>query len=243
MRPGVTGLLVRTDLRLIGRDRFLLGVAAFILAVALVVRLLLPGVTRTLAGAGFDLVPYYPLIASYVALFVGSQLAGVVYGFTLLESREDGTIRAVLASPLPLSTFLIFRTAAPVALGCVVIPAIAAIVGVALPPAAVLAPVALVAAMSGAIWALFVAALAENKVQAFAILKIAGAAGPLVLGAWFLRDPWQWLVGVIPAYWPLKAWWMALEGGAWWWPVTVGAALSSLAIAILVARFARVAAR
>lgn len=243
MRARTLGLLARTDLRLIGRDRFLLGVIAFILGVAVVVRLVLPGITATLAARGFDLVPYHPLITSYVSIFVGSQLAGVVYGFTLLESKEDGTLKAVMASPLPLFAFLLWRTAAPVLFGCVVIPAMALIVGAGLPGPGTLAALTLVGAPSAAIWALFVAALAENKVHAFALLKIAGAVGPLLIVALLLPGPWPLLAGVVPPFWTLRAYAAAVEGDAWWPSLGIGALVSTLAIVALLRRFTRAVRR
>lgn len=239
MRARTLGLLARTDLRLIGRDRFLLGVVAFILAAAAAVRLALPGITAALERVGFDLVPWYPLVTSYMSIFVGAQLAGVVYGFALLESKEDGTVRAVMASPVSLSDFLLWRAAAPIVVSLAVIPAMALIVGVALPAPGILAALTVVGALAAAIWALFVAALAENKVHAFALLKIAGVTGPLLILAFLLPGRWKLIAGVLPPFWTLEAYRAAVEGGAWQLPLSIGAAVSTLSVALLLRRFAR----
>jgi fluoroquinolone transport system permease protein len=237
--------LLRTDLKLIGRDRFILGIVVFILSVALIVRFVLPPLSDgLLQGRGFDLSPYFPLITSYIAVFVGVQLGGIVFGFTLLEAREDGTLRAVLASPLPIATYLAYRTSAPIVLGCFVIPAMAVIVGVAVPGVVALLGVAVVGSISGAIWALFVATFADNKVHAFALMKIVGGAGPILIGAYFLREPWQYVAGFVPPFWAMKAFWVAEAGGSWWWVhLVVGTAVSAMVLALLLRRFRRVAYR
>jgi len=230
--------LARNDVRLIGRDRFLLGCGAFILLVSVIVRLVIPPLTTSLAGSGFDLRPYYPLLSSQVAILTGPQLAGVVFGFTLLEAREDGTLKAILVSPLRTSTYMAYRVGAAMALSFLVMPAMALIVGVGVPPLGALLPITFVGALVGAIWTLFIATFSDNKVQAFALMKIVSGTGLIVLGAFFISEPWQFLAGAYPQYWVAKAYWVAEAGGSEWWiHLLVGAVTMLGALAYLVRRF------
>ena len=64
--------LVITDVKHIARDRFVTFVLAYSLVVAAAVRFGVPPLTTTLSGRyGIDLVPYYGLVSSFVALTIG----------------------------------------------------------------------------------------------------------------------------------------------------------------------------
>ena len=180
-RPLAT--LALNDLRLIGRDRFILGIGAYILLMAFVIRLILPGLSESLLrDRGFDLVPLYPLVASYLSVILGALLCGMVFGFTLLEAREDGTMRAMLVSPLPRTTQVGYRIAAPIVCGWIIIPAMALVVGAAVPPWTALVGISLVGALPGGALALFLAAFSDNKVHAFALSKMLSGSGLIVIG-------------------------------------------------------------
>ena len=82
--------------------------------------------------------------------------------------------------------------------------------------------------------ALFVAAMANNKVEAFAYMKFCGVAPLVPTGAFFLRELWQWLAAVYPPYWASKAYWVAESGGSSW-PLWVlgGLITSAVWVAVL----------
>ena len=236
--------LARLDVRLIGRDRFLLGIGAYIVAISLVIRFLLPGIRQGLVEArGFDLTPYLVLLNSYFAVFLAPMLAGMVYGFTLLEAREDGTLRAVLVSPLPARAYVRNRVLAPTALSLALVPTIALLVGAALPGAAALAAISVATAPLGAAWALTLATFADNKVSAFALAKALSGSGLILIGSFFLEEPVQLLAGVFPPYWLTKGYWVAVDGGAWWWYVGAGLTMLLGLNAWLARRFERIAHR
>ena len=62
------------------------------------------------------------------------------------------------------------------------------------------------------IWALFLATFAENKVAGFALMKGAGVVLMIPVAAFFLDPPSQYLAGLVPTYWPSKAFW-SLQAG------------------------------
>ncbi len=229
--------LLGKDAKLVVRDRFLIGLAVYMILLAVVVRYGLPSSTRALVrSTGFDLSSYYPLIGSFLAV-TATSLAGLLTGFLLLEEKEDRTFRALLVSPLPLRTYLGYRVASPMALGSLAVPAVVLIAGVAVPPLWPLAAMAIVASLSGVTMALFVPATADDKVTAFAMAKILSAFSFIPVAAYFVRDPWQYLFGVYPPYWVFRAYWEAdAAGGVWWGYLAAAVVTHVIAIAWLVRR-------
>lgn len=69
--------------------------------------------------------------------------------------------------------------------------------------------------------------------KAFGILLV----GPLA--AYFIEGGWQFALGLLPTYWPAKAYWVASAGGAAWPYVLAGAAYNLLAAFALYQRFRR----
>jgi fluoroquinolone transport system permease protein len=61
------------------------------------------------------------------------------------------------------------------------------------------------------IFALALAALSQNKVQGFALMKVSGIVLLPPLAAYFIQSNWQLLLGLVPTYWPAKTLWAALD--------------------------------
>ena len=230
--PSATAVrgMLRTDTLRLRRDRFLIAIAVYILAITVVMRWLLPEITTGFASNwDFDLTPYHPVLVSYFIVQVGPLIPGIIGGFLLLESREDGAVKALLVSPNPLSSYLsvvcvvMFVTAVTLTL------AQGAIIALALPPWPALIAVSLAAAPGAPVFALLIAAVANNKVEAFAYMKIFGLGPILATVAYFVPAPWQWLAAIYPPYCASKAYWVAEAGGSQW-PVWILAGLVSSAV-------------
>jgi fluoroquinolone transport system permease protein len=43
-----------------------------------------------------------------------------------------------------------------------------------------------------------------------------------MLPFFFLDEPWQLAFGVLPPYWPVRAFWAAYDGGSYWPYVLIG---------------------
>jgi len=102
-----------------------------------------------------------------------------------------------------------------------------------------LLPIALVAALEAPIFALLLASLANNKVQGFAVMKGLGIFMLAPFAAWFIAEPWQWLLGVFPTYWPVKAFWTMLDGGPWLLYTAIGLLYHLIVLAALARWFNR----
>lgn len=244
--------LGRNDVKLIGRDSFLLLMATYMLVTAAILRFALPALDRTLANNGImpggtfpiRFAELYPMLVAYFALFLGSVLTGVLFGFMLLDEKDDNTIKAMLVTPVPLNQYVLYRVGVPTALAFVGVLVELYIMDLALLPVWQMLLLTAGAALTAPIAALFFATFAENKVQGFAMSKFAGIAGWTILIGWFVPEPAQWLIGIFPPFWIAKAYWMALAGnGGWWVALLVGIVLQIGLIGVLVRRFQKAAYR
>ncbi|MEZ4428958.1 MAG: hypothetical protein R3A51_14870 [Nannocystaceae bacterium] len=214
-RIAIVGVLRVDGLRLV-RDRFLLGMSAYLIGLSALMRWLLPWAAAELdARYGFQLTPYFALIVSHLVVVLAPFTVGVVGGFLLLESREDRTVRALLVTPVSLPSYLAVLTTVMIGAGALLTLAEAAIIGRALPPWGPLVAVAIAGAPAGAAWALYMAGVADDKVEAMVHLKIGATIALVPAGAYFLPGAWQWLGALHPSFWAMKGYWAAQAGEPW----------------------------
>lgn len=230
--------IVRTDILRLVRDQFLLGAGLFVVGLALGMRWVIPWLGEEIAArADFDVAPYVPMAVTYFVVVNASVISGLIAGFLLLETREEDTIRAMLVTPTPVSV-PVATVAGITAISAMVLTVILSLaVGTGAPSFGVVALCAVLGSPMGVIFALLLSTQADNKIEAFAVAKITSVLGMVPIGAFFLPEPWQYLAGVVPIYWPCKIWWTAAEGGAWGWMVGPAVAVSALWITVLVFRF------
>lgn len=244
--------LGRNDVKLIGRDSFLILMGGYMIVTAVILRFGLPALDRTLVNNGImpgetfpmRFAELYPMLVAYFAFFLGSVLTGVLFGFMLLDEKDDQTIKAMLVTPVPLNQYVLYRIGVPTVLAFVGVLIELYIMDLALLPAWQLVLLSLGAALTAPIAALFFATFAENKVQGFAMSKFAGIAGWTILIGWFVPEPVQWLIGIFPPFWIAKAYWMAFDGVTWWWAaLVVGVVLQIGLVGVLVRKFRKAAYR
>ncbi len=196
------------DVKSVRRDSLIRWMLAMPPALALVIRFGLPPASVWAQSQfGFDLEPYLHLFGS--ALLTATPLMfGTVIGFLLIDQKDDQTLTALQVTPLTNRAYLLYRLGVPCLLSVpltVLVLRLSGIPQISLGRQFVAAAVAspLVAA-----FALFLAALANNKLQGFAIMK--GSSGainfpPII--AWFFESKWQWAFGIAPMFWPVKLYW------------------------------------
>jgi len=235
------------DAKSIGRDALLRWIILLPLFIALMIRWVLPAFLQQIEPIiGFELMPYYPPLMAYVLLLLVPNLVGFVTGFLLLDQRDDRTLYALQVTPLSLNGYLIYRLAMPVLLSI--------LLGfVALPLSGLVPlnwPLLLVATISAApmapIFALTLAALSQNKVQGFALMKMSGIVLLPPMAAYFIESKWQLLLGLVPTYWPAKTLWLAQawvndgSAGSLWIYFLAGLAYQLIFLLMLARRFNRV---
>ena len=244
--------LGRSDAKVIGRDRFPLFMLLFAVYLAVVLRYAIPWVNTYLAENGIlpnetisqSLSDYYPMIIAFLVFFSGALIVGSVFGFVLLDEKDDGTIRAMLVTPVPIDQYALYRVGVPAIFAFFLVAGIFLFVNQALVPLWQLLFLSAGAALTAPITSLFLATFAENKLQGFAYGKFTGIGGWFIMLGWFVGEPLQWLFGVFPPFWIAKAYWMALAGnGLWWVALIVGIVLQVGMLSWLMKRFNVVAYR
>lgn len=254
--------LGKSDVRLILRNRMLVLLLCVVVVVGVIARLGLPVIDAALADSGtmpsastpMRFAATYPLWVAFIGLWQAALIPGTVFGFLLLDEKEDDTLTAMQVTPVPLSRYLGYRVALPWALavvfGLALVPVLEPLLagsGAGEPPG-FLARVVIVlgAALVAPITTLLLATFAANKVQGLAFTKFAGVAGLVILIGWFVPGPWQWMLGLFPPFLLAKAYWMALAGdGGWAWVAVLGLGivLELGVLAWLLGRFRELAVR
>jgi fluoroquinolone transport system permease protein len=215
----------RNDVRGTYRDPLLVMIvlAPVIWTVGVVV--LVPPFTEMLAQRyGFDLVPYYPLVLTASLLLTSIIIAGALAAFLILDEVDAGTLTALRVTPVPLATFFAYRAGTVVVVTTVYVVATLSFSGMVergLIPT--LIPIGLLAGLSAVVTLLLIVAVASNKIQGIAMVRVLGM---LIAGLpclpWFIDSTWNLAFGVLPPYWAAKAFWVASDHGTWWPYLLVG---------------------
>ena len=167
-------------------------------------------------------------------------ILGQVLGFMLLDERDDGTLHALLITPMSMKGYLAYKIGVPLLGSSVIVMAVLSLGNLAPMPGYQLVPIALLYAIETPIMTLLMAGMGENKVQGFAFGKTVGNILLIPVAAYFLDPPWQYLAGVFPPFWTLKAFWLASEGAPGYWiAIAIGFVAHIGALVWLVARFNR----
>ena len=208
--------LAPIDAKSLRRDPLLRWLIFYPLLLAVVIRWGAPVLRiHLITRFNFDLQPYYPLLMSFVALLT-PMLAGTVIGFLLLDQRDDQTLTALQVTPLTLSGYFAYRIAVPTALSFAITILIFPITGLLELGSLALAGVAVSSCLLAPLYALFLGAFANNKVQGFALSKALGVLLVPPLIAYFVKSPWQLLFGLDPLYWPAKFLWSVNSANRAW---------------------------
>lgn len=233
LNPRVWAAFGRNDIRGTYREPLLvmLVLAPVIWTVGTVV--LVPPLTTTLARRyDFDLTPYYPLVITGLLLLTSIIIVGGLGAFLVLDEIDAGTLTALRVTPVSLSSFFAYRAATVVAVTTVYVVATMSFSGRLQPGLVpVLIPIGLVTGLSSVVTLLLIVAVASNKIQGIAMLRLLGLViAGLPCLAWFVDSPWNLAFGVLPPYWPAKAFWVANDHGVWW-PYLLGGIVFSAAAA------------
>lgn len=230
------------DLRNVGRDGLLPWMVALPVITALIIRWGVPPIANAVLDRyGFDLVPYYPVILGYFFILMTPMTFGALIGFLLLDERDDDTLTALQVTPLTLNSYLAYRIAVPMALSVLLMFVIFPLANLANLDFVPLLIAALSAAPLAPLFALYLGAFAENKVQGFALMKGIGSVGLAPVFAFFIQSPWQLAFGIVPAYWPVKVYWTLSAGDSNVWVyLVIGLVYQMILIALLLRRFNRV---
>jgi fluoroquinolone transport system permease protein len=193
--------LLRNDLRKLARDPVLLTAAVVPLLLALLLRFGLPLVETA----------HRPTVVAG-ALAISAMLGGWIVGFMLLEERAQRMISALAVTPLTRRGFVMWRLLSPTAIalfGGMVVVVLGRGDSVELHRAL---GACVLMALNAPLFSLALVSVADNEVEGLALGKFGGLVFMLPLVTLYLDEPWIWLAGLLPPFWPIH--WLA--GGPWW---------------------------
>ncbi|CAM4407961.1 hypothetical protein [Paenibacillus tarimensis] len=231
MRWQPTGLL-RLDAKQATRDPMLgLALCAPVLLL-LLLRFGLPAAGQLLeAELGFLLTDHEPLLLAFFLQLVPLML-GMLTGFVMLEERDERLIGCYAVTPLGKRGYLAYRLLLPFILSLLFTVFLLLAGGLRTPPAAESSAAVMLYALQTPLFALVLAAWADNKVEGLALAKAAGITVLTPAAAAFIPWPWQLTAGVLPFYWPARLIMGAAgnEGAGGWMHSPLLAALMGLVI-------------
>lgn len=206
------------DIKNVKRDTLLAFLLLIPWLIVIVIRLFLAGITEWLSiNYSFALEPYYPLLLSFAVILQTPLIFGVIFGFLFLDERDDHVLTVLEITPASVKRYVSYRIVITILLSTAyilfILPA-TGLINLAILPKVV--PVALISGFFGVFSMLFLIAFAHNKVEGLALMK---AMGILMLGplaAYFIESPLQILLGILPSYWPAKAYWLINQGANAW---------------------------
>ena len=230
MNTAAFSALIHADSRLLWRDPLLGWILALPIGLALLLRPLIPRVQEgLLVGVGFDLTPYHPLVMGGY-LMTAPGMVGMVIGFLFLDERDARTLTALRTAPIAMHHYLGYRIALPILLGTASTLIGYPLTGLTPLPLSSLLPIAMVAGFSAPILALVLAIAAPNKVAGFAVVKVMNSVNLLPVVAYFVPRPLQFVVGILPPYWPMRALWSAAADESFGTYLVLGTVISGLAL-------------
>lgn len=204
--------LFRADAKRIFRDPFMLLVTTYLPLIAVAFRWLIPMLADTVEKQ-VHLPTYYPLIVGIFSLIL-PHVFGLVLGLQLLGEKDENSLAAIAVTPFSFRRYFFFRATLFGFVSVVLLLFSHEALGLVSVPLWKLCLIALVFSLNAPLSALLLASLAKNQVEGFAVMKGSGVIfmGPLC--SFFLPEYWDLLLGFIPHYWPIKGYFLAVNGGS-----------------------------
>lgn len=234
---GPVGTLALSNLRTWLRDPLLTYLFLLPFVYALLARLTVPVITTWLAP-GFDLLPYYPLVLGLFAV-MSPFVIGIATGLLILEEKEENVLAALWTTPLTGWGYLGYRGISVMVVSFISMVLVIPLIGLVAVPL----PIVLLAAAVGSLWAIgtafIISSFAANTIEGLAVSKFVSFSLLIPMFAIALvPEPLQFLAGLVPVYWPLKA----LVSGAVGMPfqtILVYLAIGVVAHALFIGAFVR----
>lgn len=193
-------LLAVNDLRSIVRDKLL--VFAFSMPFILILLGVwgIPWISEEI----FDLSPYSGLLLSFIIIET-AIIFGFVFGFMLIDERDDNIISALQVLPVSPLVFLTYRLLFAWLFTFLYSVLAVVIVDWVRVPILSFLPLGILFALLAPIIALAMVVSSGNKVEALAVYKGLNLIALAPLASVFFPSVWGYLFGIIPHFWTITA--------------------------------------
>jgi fluoroquinolone transport system permease protein len=227
-RPrGWLAALAGIDRRTSVRSALVMIVLAGPLVLAVALRLGYPPLAEYLRDRfDVDLAPYQPILLAALIVLHVPLITGMVGALLVLDDIDDRTLLVLRVSPVGVRRYLAYRTVTVAVAALVLLLVAVPVSGLA---SGLPVPALVLAAAQAPLITLATAAVAGNKVEGLAWLKLLALVPTAIAPAvWWLPEPAQWPLRVVPHYWTVDMLWRP-----GWFGLLAGATLTALATALL----------
>lgn len=190
------------DWKNIRRDPLLIFSMFGILLLASLVRFGLPKLDTLIdTHTTFELTQHFPLIVSLVLLMTPLMI-GLLYGFVILDERDEGVLLYYAVTPLTKVGYLFCRLLLPMIITFFLSFIVILIQGVVEWQIITFVPVALLLALQAPLITMLMASLASNKVEGLALAKVINLSMLAPLIDYAITNPLAKVMMILPMYWP-----------------------------------------
>lgn len=209
-------VLAQGDLKLILRDSTMV-MAVFGPVAIFILLYFLPSLEGLILNRfEFSLEPYRLFIVSFLSLIPG-MLFGMIYGFIILDERDENIIESICVTPLRREGYLRYKLQMPMLLSAgTFLLFIQATSLVEVNPIHTILISSMVA-LEAAISTLFLVAFSENKVEGLAFSKVVGIMYMAIPVVYLWESPWHWASAFLPPFWIAKAFVHSMAESPWIW--------------------------
>lgn len=164
-------------------------------------RYVLPWLSKS---TGFNFQLYTDLIVVLFATMI-PMLYGALIAFSLLDDRDDHILIGIQVTPLSLWEFLSLRLVIVLLLSFIATIFTIWFANIGNLPFIRIVQISFLTSLSAPMVGLFINALAQNKIEGFAIMKATGIIIILPVISLFFTDAKEFFFALIPGFWPAKA--------------------------------------
>lgn len=154
-------------------------------------------------SSGFSIEIYADLIVVILTL-MAPQIYGALTGFSILDDRDDHILTSIKVTPLSIHQFLSFRLSIVIILSFVACTYVMWFSGIGDLPIKNILAIAFLASLASPMTGLFINALAQNKIEGFAVMKGTGTLLIFPIIALFFMDKKELFFSFAPGFWPAK---------------------------------------
>jgi len=215
MKTPIT-VLARGDLKLIVRDSTLVLALFGPLAITILLFFLPSIETLVQTKLNFDLSPYRLFIVCFLSLVPG-MLFAMIYGFIILDERDEDVIDFISITPLRKEGYLSYKLIMPMLLSSGLFLLILYTTQLIQFNLVHALGIAVMVALEAAIGTLFLVSFSDNKVEGLAFSKLLGIMYLAIPLVFLWNSTWHWLSAFLPAFWIAKAFVHSQGGSAWVW--------------------------
>lgn len=155
-------------------------------------------------SSGFSIERFADLIIVVLVLMT-PFVYGALIGFSILDDKDDHILSAIKVTPLGLNRFLSFRLIIALVLSFVACMYVMWFSNIGDLSLGSMAAISFLASLSAPATGLFINAVANNKIEGFAVMKGAGIIIIFPIIALFFIDKKELFFSFAPGFWPAKA--------------------------------------